>query len=158
MTQHTSRLCLGYFTMESDGMLHQMTWPPQSTDLNQVEVVWDESDRSVKKKQSTSAQRIWELLQDCWKSGLPSGAVVAVPLEILVRVQALSQPAMTESLMGRSTIGPASSGLGEGLASMDVLVPLHTSDSCGGPGAMHADTVARCTVFPPTHWCSWLPG
>uniref|UniRef100_A0A8C7GJN9 Engulfment and cell motility 1 n=1 Tax=Oncorhynchus kisutch TaxID=8019 RepID=A0A8C7GJN9_ONCKI len=26
-----------------------------------------------------------------------------------------------------------------------------------GPGAVHADQVARCTVFPPTHWCRWLP-
>ena len=24
--------------------------------------------------------------------------------------------------------------------------------------AVHADQVARCTVFPPTHWCGWLPG
>jgi hypothetical protein len=30
-TKHTSRLCKGYLTKkESDGMLHQMTWPPQS--------------------------------------------------------------------------------------------------------------------------------
>ncbi|KAK6297495.1 hypothetical protein J4Q44_G00320780, partial [Coregonus suidteri] len=29
MTQHTSRLCKGYFTKkESDVVLHQMTWPP----------------------------------------------------------------------------------------------------------------------------------
>jgi hypothetical protein len=33
-----------------------------------------------------------------------------------------------------------------------------TTDSCGGPGTMHTDTVARCTVFPPTHWCGWLLG
>uniref|UniRef100_A0A674E0G6 Eukaryotic translation initiation factor 4Ba n=1 Tax=Salmo trutta TaxID=8032 RepID=A0A674E0G6_SALTR len=59
--------------------------------------------------------------------------------------------------MGRRSIGPASSGLGERLAARDVLVPSRTSDFCGGPGAVHADTVARCTVFPPTHWCSWLP-
>ena len=52
--------------------------------------------------------------------------------------------------MGQRTFGPASSVLGENLAGMDVLVPLRTSDSCGGPGAVHADTVARCTVFPPT--------
>ncbi|XP_070290033.1 sister chromatid cohesion protein PDS5 homolog B-A isoform X1 [Salvelinus sp. IW2-2015] len=29
MTQHTSRLCKGYLTKESDGVLHQMTWPPE---------------------------------------------------------------------------------------------------------------------------------
>jgi hypothetical protein len=56
--------------------------------------------------------------------------------------------------MGRSTIGPALSGLGEGLAGRDILVPSRTSDSCGGPGAVHTDTVVRCTVFPPTHWFS----
>ena len=64
MTQHTSRLCKGYLTKESNGVLHQMTWPPQSPDLNPIEMVWDELDRRVKEKQPTSAQ----LLQDCWKS------------------------------------------------------------------------------------------
>ena len=29
---------------ESDGVLHQITWPPQSPDLNPVEMVWDELD------------------------------------------------------------------------------------------------------------------
>ena len=43
----------------------------------------------------------------------------------------------------------------EGLAGRDILVSLRTSDSCGGLGAVHADQVARCTVFLPTHW---LPG
>ena len=38
----------------------------------------------------------------------------------------------------------------EGLAGRDVLVSSRTSDSCGGPGAMHANQVAKCTVFPPT--------
>ena len=53
MTQHTSRLCKGYLTKESDGVLHQMTWPLQSPDLNQIDMVWDESDRKVKEKQPT---------------------------------------------------------------------------------------------------------
>ena len=67
--KHTSRLSKGYLTKkESDGVLHQMTWLPQSPNLNQMEMVLDELDRSVKDRQSTSAQHMWELLQDCWKS------------------------------------------------------------------------------------------
>uniref|UniRef100_A0A4W5NFI6 Tc1-like transposase DDE domain-containing protein n=1 Tax=Hucho hucho TaxID=62062 RepID=A0A4W5NFI6_9TELE len=72
MTQHTSRLCKDYLTKkesdgvmhsrlykgyltkkESDGVLHQLTWPPQSPDLNPIEMVWDELDRRVEKKQPT---------------------------------------------------------------------------------------------------------
>ena len=35
-----SRLCKGYLTKkESDGVLHQMSWPPQSPDLNPVGLV-----------------------------------------------------------------------------------------------------------------------
>ena len=43
-------------------MLHQMIWPPQSSDLNPVEMVWDKLDRRVMEKQPTSAQHMWELL------------------------------------------------------------------------------------------------
>ena len=69
MTQHTSRLCKGYLTKkESDGMLHQMTWPPQSPNLNQIEMVCDELDRRMNENLPTRAQHIWELLQDGWKS------------------------------------------------------------------------------------------
>ena len=38
--KHASRLYKGFLTkQESDGVLHQMTWPPQSPDLNQIEMV-----------------------------------------------------------------------------------------------------------------------
>ena len=64
MTQNTPPV---YFTMkESDGVLHQMTWPPQSPNLNPFEMVWDELDSRVKEKQLTRAHPMWELLQD-WK-------------------------------------------------------------------------------------------
>ena len=67
--KHTSRLCEGYLTKkESDGVLCQMTWPPQSPDLNPIKMVWDEMDRRLKAKGPTSAQHLWELPQDCWKT------------------------------------------------------------------------------------------
>ena len=50
------------------GVLYQMTWPPQSSDLNPIEMVWDELEHRVKEKQPTRAQHMWELLQDCRKS------------------------------------------------------------------------------------------
>jgi hypothetical protein len=52
-----------------------MTWPPQSPDLKPTEMVWDELDRRVKEKQPTSAQYMWKLIQDCWKSN-PGEAVI----------------------------------------------------------------------------------
>jgi hypothetical protein len=45
-----------------------MTWPPQSPDLNPIEMVWDDLDCKVKENKQTNAQHMWELLQDCWKS------------------------------------------------------------------------------------------
>ena len=69
------RLCKVYLTKkESDGVMHQMTWPPQSPDLNPIEMVWDKLDRRVKEKLPTSAQHMWELFQVCWKS-IPHEAV-----------------------------------------------------------------------------------
>ena len=41
----------GYLTKkEIDGVLHQMTWPPQSPDFNLIEMVKDELDHRVKEK------------------------------------------------------------------------------------------------------------
>ncbi|CAJ0968398.1 unnamed protein product [Ranitomeya imitator] len=70
--KHTSRLCKGYLTKkDSDGVLRQMTWPPQSPDLNPIKMVWGELDSRVKANGLTSAKYLWELLQDCWKT-IPS--------------------------------------------------------------------------------------
>ena len=47
----------GYLTKkESDDVLHQMIWPPQSLKLNTIEMVWEELDRRVKEKQPTIPQ------------------------------------------------------------------------------------------------------
>lgn len=58
-------------------MLNQMTWPPLSPDLNPIEIVWDELGGRVNEKQPTSAQYLWELLQDCCKT-LPGGSAKSV--------------------------------------------------------------------------------
>ncbi|CAJ0940336.1 unnamed protein product [Ranitomeya imitator] len=43
--KHTSRLCKLYLTKkESDGVLRQMTWPPQSPDLNRMEMAEEDDD------------------------------------------------------------------------------------------------------------------
>jgi hypothetical protein len=42
------------------------------------------------------------------------------------------------------------------LQKLQIFVSSRTSDSCGGPGTVHANQ--GCTVFPPKHWCGWLPG
>jgi transposase len=60
-----------FSSKESDGVLHQMTRPLQSPDLNPIEMVWDELNRRGKEKQQTSAQHMWELLENCWKSAPP---------------------------------------------------------------------------------------
>ena len=51
---------------EKEKELKIMTWPPQSPDLNPIELVWAEMDRRVKAKQPTSADHLWTLLQESW--------------------------------------------------------------------------------------------
>ena len=73
-----------------------------------------------------------------------------------VRSRAVSQLAVTGRPMRRRTMGPALSGLREGLAGRDFLVP--SQWLLWRAGHMHADMVARCTELPLIHWCGWLPG
>ena len=63
-------------------VLHQMTWPPQSPDLNPIEMVWDEFDSRAYEKQQRSPLQLWELLLDGSKS-IPGEA----GLENAIRLQ-----------------------------------------------------------------------
>ena len=70
--KHTSKLCKNYLAKkESDKQLKIMIWPPQSPDLNPIELVWNELDRKVKAKQPTSAAHRWQLLQEAWQNISP---------------------------------------------------------------------------------------
>lgn len=65
--KHTSKICKGYMQeQEDDGVLKNMDWPPQSPDLNPIELLWEELDRRVREQCPTSARSLWEILQNSW--------------------------------------------------------------------------------------------
>ena len=65
-------------------------------------------------------------------------------------------PAATGRSVGRRKIGIASLGsvwtVGISLSHRAPVTPVAGRAQCT------LTKVARCTVFPPTHWCGWLPG
>ena len=75
-----------------------------------------------------------------WRSGLRQCIAV---LEVSLQTRAVTQPSVSGRHMRRRTIGPVSSGLGEGLAGRDVLVPSRYSYSCGEPDDVSSDTLVR---------------
>ena len=42
--------------------------PPQSPDLNIIEAVWDHLDRERSKRQPTSKEELWDVLQEAWRT------------------------------------------------------------------------------------------
>ena len=84
--------------------------------------------------------------------------MLAVPPETLDSSPGSVASGRDREVHGATHNWPSVVRVREGLAGRDILVSSCTSDSCGGPGAVHANQFARCTVFPPTHWCGWLPG
>lgn len=67
--KHTSKLCLNFLkNKENSGELKIMKWPPQSPDLNPIELLWDELDRKVRKLNPTSSDDLWKALQTSWNN------------------------------------------------------------------------------------------
>lgn len=65
--KHSSNYCRNYLlNKEKQGTLKIMNWPPQSPDLNLIELLWDELDRRVRNKCPTSKETLWTLLQNTW--------------------------------------------------------------------------------------------
>lgn len=70
--KHTSKLNKNYLkTLEERKELKMMDWPPQSPDLNPIELLWEELDRRVRELQPTSAADLWKILQECWENITP---------------------------------------------------------------------------------------
>lgn len=65
--KHTSRMCRNYLeSKEREGVLEIMGWPPQSPDLNPIELLWEELDRQVREHRPTNQKHLWEILKRCW--------------------------------------------------------------------------------------------
>jgi hypothetical protein len=94
-----------------------------------------------------------------WHSGLGHcNAALVVPPETLGSSPGSVVTGRVQEVRGAMHNWPSVVRVRKGLAGRDIPVSSRTSDSCGGPGAVRANQVARCTVFPPTHWCNWLLG
>ena len=44
-----------------------MEWPPQSPDLNPIELLWDELDRMIRQNTPTSEDSLFSILQTAWR-------------------------------------------------------------------------------------------
>lgn len=65
--KYSSNLCRNYLaSKERQGALQRMIWPPQSSDLNPIELLWDELDRKVKAETKTNVQELFDNLQEAW--------------------------------------------------------------------------------------------
>ena len=94
-----------------------------------------------------------------WRSGLGHCiAALAVTPETLGLRPGSVAAGHDREVRGATHNWPSVVRVREGLVGRDILVSSRTSDSSGGLGAVRADQVARCTVFPLTHWCGWLLG
>jgi len=71
-SKHTFKLCSNYLhRKEESGELKMMVWPPQTPDLNLIELLWDELNR-VWRVCSTSQEHLWETLEKEWNEILNS--------------------------------------------------------------------------------------
>ena len=50
------------------GDLNIMEWPPQSPDLNPIEILWEELDRHVRDLKPTSLPGLWNCLNEAWNN------------------------------------------------------------------------------------------
>lgn len=67
--KHTSKLCMNYLKKkQDDGALQILTWPPQSPDVNPIELLWDELDRRVRDQRPTKIPNLWDCLKEAWNN------------------------------------------------------------------------------------------
>ncbi|CAK1592244.1 unnamed protein product [Parnassius mnemosyne] len=68
-SKHSSKLCRGYLEeKEAQGVSKNMIWPPQSPDLNPIELLWEELDRNVRNCGPSSREEMWNALCESWSN------------------------------------------------------------------------------------------
>ena len=60
--------------------------PPKSPDLNITEAVWDHLDREQSKRQPTSKEELWDVLQEAWRT-IPENSFKKLQESLSQRVQ-----------------------------------------------------------------------
>lgn len=67
--KHTARLCKNYLEEQEEATnLQIMRWPPQSPDLNPIELLWEDLGRRVRNVGPTSKAQLWNILQNEWNN------------------------------------------------------------------------------------------
>lgn len=71
------------------GDLDVMEWPPQSSDLNPIELLWEELDRRVRDLKPTSLSDLWNCLNEAWNNIPHQTLQTNIPQKLIERMPKL---------------------------------------------------------------------
>uniref|UniRef100_A0A8C7GLW4 THAP-type domain-containing protein n=1 Tax=Oncorhynchus kisutch TaxID=8019 RepID=A0A8C7GLW4_ONCKI len=136
-----------FWPSRAELLLHQMTWRPQSPDLNPIEMVWDELDHRVKEKQP-SAQHINTLK---YMIGMaPQGVVTFVsrgsPGSVSDKSLAEGCGFLGKLLPGDVVLADKDLDIGESVAAHGALLKITGCD--GGEGSEGSEDVSLTDISP----------
>ena len=67
--KHSPNFCKKYLqNKERQGELKLIHFPPQSSDVNPIEHLWEHLKREKVKHAVTSKNNLWKILSDCWSN------------------------------------------------------------------------------------------
>lgn len=67
--KHKSKMITEFLRRKEEKNLFKvMVWPPQSPDLNPIELLWDEVDRQLRERYYTSTKTMMDQISDIWRN------------------------------------------------------------------------------------------